>query len=62
MLYVCSPAVISDYIPRGLQVPTRAGVLGLSVLTALGLTKLALGGEIELAGQEDPGSARRSLD
>ncbi|EFN51061.1 hypothetical protein CHLNCDRAFT_141411 [Chlorella variabilis] len=36
--------VISDYIPRGIQVPVRAGVIGLSVITALGLTKLALGG------------------
>ncbi|KAI3427435.1 hypothetical protein D9Q98_010350 [Chlorella vulgaris] len=36
--------VISDYVPRGIQVPVRAGVLGLSVLTAVGLTKLALGG------------------
>lgn len=36
--------VISDYVPRGIQVPVRAGLLGLSVLTAVGLTKLALGG------------------
>lgn len=37
-------AVISDYIPRGIQVPVRGAVVGLSVLTALGLTKLALTG------------------
>jgi hypothetical protein len=38
-------AVVADYVPRGLQVPVRAGVLGISVLTALGLTKLAITGE-----------------
>lgn len=38
------PTVISDYVPRGIQVPVRAGVVGLSLLTAVGLTKLALGG------------------
>ncbi len=37
-------AVISDYVPRGIQVPVRVGVVGLSALTALGLTKLALAG------------------
>lgn len=36
--------VISDYVPRGIQVPVRAGVVGLSLLTAVGLTKLALAG------------------
>ncbi|KAL4425151.1 hypothetical protein ABPG77_008256 [Micractinium sp. CCAP 211/92] len=36
--------VISDYVPRGIQVPVRVGVVGLSALTALGLTKLALAG------------------
>jgi hypothetical protein len=38
------PAVVADYVPRGLQVPARAGVLGLSVVTFLGLAKLALTG------------------
>ena len=42
------PAVVSDYVPRGIQVPVRAGVLGLSVLTAVGLTKLALTGAVAL--------------
>ncbi|PRW05913.1 Succinate dehydrogenase [ubiquinone] cytochrome b small mitochondrial [Chlorella sorokiniana] len=36
--------VISDYVPRALQVPARGGVLALSALTAVGLTKLALSG------------------
>ena len=44
------PSVISDYVPRGIQVPVRAGVVGLSLLTAVGLTKLALGGERVLWG------------
>ena len=37
-------AVISDYVPRGIQVPVRGGVVALSALTALGLAKLALTG------------------
>lgn len=39
-----APAVISDYVPKGIQVPVRGGVVALSVLTALGLAKLALAG------------------
>lgn len=37
-------AVISDYVPKAVQVPVRGGVVALSVLTALGLTKLAISG------------------
>lgn len=37
-------AVVSDYVPKGLQLPARVGVLGLSVVTAAGLMKLALAG------------------
>ncbi|KDD76803.1 hypothetical protein H632_c99p0 [Helicosporidium sp. ATCC 50920] len=36
--------VVSDYVPKGLQLPARVGVLGLSVVTAAGLMKLALAG------------------
>lgn len=47
------PAVISDYVPRGIQAPVRVGVVGLSALTALGLAKLAL------AGAKEDGDGRR---
>lgn len=34
--------VVSDYVPRALQMPARFGVLGLSAITFAGLLKLSL--------------------
>ena len=35
-------AVVSDYVPRGVQLPVRAGVAGLSAIMFMGLMKTAL--------------------
>lgn len=37
-------AVVADYVPRGLQVPARFGVVGLTGVMGLGLLKLSLMG------------------
>lgn len=36
--------VVADYVPRGLQVPARFGVVGLTGIMGLGLLKLSLMG------------------
>ena len=41
----CAGAVVADYVPRALQVPARAGVVGLSTVMLLGLLKLTVKGE-----------------
>lgn len=39
-----SCAVVSDYVPKALQLPARAGVAGLTLVTFAGLMKLAIAG------------------
>ncbi len=43
-LVVPPPAVVSDYVPKALQVPTRVGVLATSTVMFLGLLKLTVMG------------------
>lgn len=37
--------VVTDYVPKALQLPARAGVIGLSAVTFIGLMKLSLTGD-----------------
>lgn len=37
-------AVVSDYVPKMLQVPARVGVLGLSSIMCAGLLKASISG------------------
>lgn len=39
-----SRTVVSDYVPKALQLPARAGVAGLTLVTFAGLMKLAITG------------------
>lgn len=42
--HICMNAVVTDYVPKAARGPVRAGVLGMSVVTYLGIMKMNLGG------------------
>ena len=42
--YVALRYVVSDYVPKSLQLPVRAGVAGLTAVAFLGLMKTAVAG------------------
>ncbi|KAL6782825.1 SDH4 [Auxenochlorella protothecoides x Auxenochlorella symbiontica] len=43
--HVAMNSVVTDYVPKALQLPARAGVIGLSAVTFIGLMKLSLTGD-----------------
>lgn len=59
-IFLLALAVVSDYVPRALQVPARVGVLGLTGVMFAGLLKVSLTGPG--IGGESGGSNYNSQD
>ncbi|GLC34961.1 hypothetical protein PLESTM_000259300 [Pleodorina starrii] len=42
--HICMNAIVTDYVPKAARGPVRVGVLGMSIITYLGIMKMNLSG------------------